>query len=161
MGIGHEWNDIFLDALAGKTGGTSVYISKPKDIERFLVEKFKSLTHVFADEVSLDFRVRDGVAINFAFRLQPEGGSDRNQLAHAAGRPDIAKRTVAVLLELLVPPMAQGMQKVAMAQLFGGRQLKDHGTAFSRRRFGAIRIRISRSLCAIDPELRNCRQSNY
>jgi len=35
MGIGHEWNDIFLDALAGKTGGSSVYISQPRDIERF------------------------------------------------------------------------------------------------------------------------------
>src|SRR5512139_3779513 len=34
LGVGDEWNDIFLDALAGRTGGSSVYISNPKDIQR-------------------------------------------------------------------------------------------------------------------------------
>ncbi|MBI2333602.1 MAG: DnaJ domain-containing protein, partial [Chloroflexi bacterium] len=48
MGIGHEWNDIFLDAIAGRTGGSSVYISQPRDIERFLIEKFKALTSIYA-----------------------------------------------------------------------------------------------------------------
>jgi len=103
MGIGHEWNDIFLDALAGKTGGTSVYISKPKDIERFLVEKFKSLTHVFADEVSLDFRVRDGVAINFAFRLQPEGGLIEINSPLRLGSI-LRNEPLRILLELIVHP---------------------------------------------------------
>ena len=53
MGIGDEWNDIFLDAVASRTGSSSAYISNPKDIQRLLVEKFKSLISTFADEVTL------------------------------------------------------------------------------------------------------------
>jgi len=49
MGIGSEWNDIFLDALSSRTGSSSAYISKPRDIERILVEKFQSLANTFAD----------------------------------------------------------------------------------------------------------------
>lgn len=75
MGIGSEWNDIFLDALAAKTGGSSAYISQPKDIERLLVEKFKSLGGAFADEVLLEFEPQEHVHIRGAFRLQPEGGA--------------------------------------------------------------------------------------
>ncbi|MDD2922898.1 MAG: DnaJ domain-containing protein [Anaerolineales bacterium] len=75
MGIGHEWNDIFLDMLAGKTGGSSAYIAHPKDIQRLLVDKFNALVSVYADDVTLEFKEQAGVKINYAFRLQPEGGS--------------------------------------------------------------------------------------
>ena len=40
MGIGKEWNDVFLDTLASRTGGSSRYISRTEDIQNFLVEKF-------------------------------------------------------------------------------------------------------------------------
>lgn len=103
MGIGHEWNDIFLDALAGKTGGNSVYISRPRDIEHFLVEKFKSLTHVFADEVLLDFKIREGVTINYAFRLLPEGGQIEVSSPMRLG-PILRDQPLHVLLELVVSP---------------------------------------------------------
>jgi len=75
MGIGHEWNDIFLDVLASKTGGSSAYISNPKDIQRLLVDKFNALASTYADDVVLDFKIPEHVKLNYAFRLQPEGGS--------------------------------------------------------------------------------------
>ena len=74
MGIGNDWNDIFLDALAGKTGGSSAYISKPKDIQRLLVDKFNTLISTFADDVLLEFKTSEHVQLNYVFRLQPEGG---------------------------------------------------------------------------------------
>jgi len=74
MGIGHEWNDIFLDELTGRTGGSSMFITKPDDIERFLVDKFKALANTFAEDVQLNFKEQKGVTLNYAFRLQPEGG---------------------------------------------------------------------------------------
>src|SRR6185503_18903418 len=40
MGIGQEWNDIFLDVLSTRTGGSSAYIAQPQDIKRLLLEKF-------------------------------------------------------------------------------------------------------------------------
>src|SRR6185436_17148865 len=30
LGIGKEWNDIFLDVLATRTGGSSAYIAEPQ-----------------------------------------------------------------------------------------------------------------------------------
>lgn len=74
MGIGSEWNDIFLDALASRTGSNASYISEPRDIQRLLVEKFNALLSTFADEVTLEFKPIEGIQINYAFRLQPEGG---------------------------------------------------------------------------------------
>jgi Ca-activated chloride channel family protein len=74
LGIGHEWNDIFLDALASRTGGSSAYISQAKDIERILVEKFNALSSTFSDDVIVDYKPQEHVRVNYAFRLQPEGG---------------------------------------------------------------------------------------
>jgi len=74
LGVGHEWNDIFLDALASRTGGSSAYISTPKDIERILVDKFNALSSTFADDVVVEYKEQEHVHLNYAFRLQPEGG---------------------------------------------------------------------------------------
>lgn len=105
MGIGNEWNDIFLDAIAGKTGGSSVYISNPKDIERFLLEKFKALTSVYADEVTLEIREQEHIRFNFAFRIQPEGGQIETVSPLRLG-PILREVPLHVLLELIVSPEA-------------------------------------------------------
>ncbi|NOH02798.1 MAG: DnaJ domain-containing protein [Chloroflexi bacterium] len=105
MGIGHEWNDIFLDALAGKTGGSSAYISNPKDIQRLLVDKFKALVSTYADEVLLEFKEQENIRINYAFRLQPEGGAIEIQLPMRLG-PILRDTPLHVLLEVVVGPEA-------------------------------------------------------
>lgn len=72
MGIGREWNDIFLDVLATRTGGSSAYIAQPQDIKRFLLEKFNALAQIYAEDVSLTLSPLEDVELSFAFRLQPE-----------------------------------------------------------------------------------------
>lgn len=72
MGIGGEWNDIFLDALSTRTGGSSAHISEPPDIKRILLEKFNALAQTFAEDATLEVRPADGVEISYAFRLQPD-----------------------------------------------------------------------------------------
>ena len=74
MGIGTDWNDTFLDEVAGRTGHTSRYVARPQEIQKFLDEKFHALTRVFADETSLEFMPVKDVRLNYAFRLQPEPG---------------------------------------------------------------------------------------
>ncbi|MBK8783437.1 MAG: DnaJ domain-containing protein [Anaerolineales bacterium] len=105
MGIGHEWNDIFLDALASKTGGSSAYISKPKDIERLLVEKFKALINIFADDILLEFKPQENVKVKYAFRLQPEGGAVEIESPMHLG-PILREAPLHVLIEFLVEPEA-------------------------------------------------------
>lgn len=105
MGIGHEWNDIFLDALAGKTGGSSAYIAKPKDIQHLLVEKFNALISAYADDVILDHKEIDGVKLNYAFRLQPELGVIEPDASMRLG-PILRDMPLHVILEFIVEPSA-------------------------------------------------------
>lgn len=105
MGIGHEWNDIFLDALAAKTGGSSAYISTPKDIQRLLVEKFNALASTYADDVILDFAAQEHVKINYAFRLQPEGGVIGVESPIHLG-PILRDAPLHIIIEFIVDPGA-------------------------------------------------------
>ncbi|MGZ9165905.1 MAG: DnaJ domain-containing protein [Anaerolineales bacterium] len=72
MGIGQEWNDIFLDVLSTRTGGSSAYIARPQDIKRLLLEKFNALAQIYAEDVTLDLKPIEDVELTYAFRLQPE-----------------------------------------------------------------------------------------
>ena len=72
LGIGKEWNDIFLDVLATRTGGSSAYIAQPQDIKRLLLEKFNALAQTYADDVTLLLNPVDGVELSYAFRLEPD-----------------------------------------------------------------------------------------
>lgn len=117
MGIGNEWNDIFLDSLAGKTGGSSAYISKPGDIERFLVEKFKALTNTYADEVLLEFKHQEHIRLNFAFRLQPEGGQIDVTPPLRLG-PILREAPLHVLLEFIIGPLALAREEVLLLDGF-------------------------------------------
>jgi Ca-activated chloride channel homolog len=72
MGIGKEWNDIFLDVLATRTGGSSAYIAQPQDIKRLLLEKFNALAQIYAEEVTLTLTPAGWVELSYAFRLQPD-----------------------------------------------------------------------------------------
>jgi Ca-activated chloride channel family protein len=113
LGIGHEWNDIFLDAIASRTGGSSAYISKPKDIQRILVEKFEALASTFADDVVLDFKEHEHVHINYAFRLQPESGGVLIESPMHFG-PIAREVSLKVLLELIVDPAATENELVTL-----------------------------------------------
>jgi Ca-activated chloride channel family protein len=101
LGIGTEWNDVFLDEIASRTGGTSVYISKVDDIRNFLHDKFNSLNQVFAERVILNLKPEEDVTISSAFRLQPESAIISNTANLQLG--SIPKNTdLSVLLEFVV-----------------------------------------------------------
>lgn len=72
LGIGKEWNDIFLDVLATRTGGSSAYIAQPQDIKRLLLEKFNTFAQTYAEDITLSLSPVDGVELSYAFRLQPD-----------------------------------------------------------------------------------------
>jgi Ca-activated chloride channel family protein len=113
MGIGNDWNDIFLDALASKTGGSSAYISQPKDIQRLLVDKFNSLVSTYADEVILEFKEQENVKLNCVFRLQPEGGAIQSESPLRLG-PILRDTPLHVLFEFIVSPAASKADVVTL-----------------------------------------------
>ena len=72
MGIGREWNDIFLDVLATRTGGSSAYLAEPQDIKKLLLKKFNALAQVYAEDILLQAEEVEGVQLSYAFRLAPD-----------------------------------------------------------------------------------------
>ncbi len=71
MGIGDEWNDAFLDALASTTGGNSEYINSPNAVTRFLNDRVRSLGNSLAERVTVSLAPDPDVTIESAFRLTP------------------------------------------------------------------------------------------
>lgn len=124
MGIGQEWNDIFLDVLSTRTGGSSAYIARPQDIKRLLLEKFNALAKTYAEDITLDPKFIENVDLTYAFRLQPDPspialGEDTLHLGSI-----LQGTATQVIFEYVIHPKAvesdsltvlDGMLKVAIA----------------------------------------------
>lgn len=116
LGIGSDWNDNFLDELASCTGGSSMYVSHPKDIQKTLMEKFSRLGSSYAEESRLDFVIPEGIELRYAFRLQPESGLLSFQSPMMLG-PIIRKTSLKILMEFVVQP--EEMHQDSRTLLYG------------------------------------------
>ncbi len=72
LGIGAEWNDEFLDKLTAITGGSSVFISNPKDLRHFFEKKFQGIQKTFAEALRIELDLHPDASLKYAFRLRPE-----------------------------------------------------------------------------------------
>ena len=106
MGIGKEWNDIFLDVLATRTGGSSAYIAEPKDIKKLLLEKFNALAQVYAEEVNLIPEPVEGAQLSYAFRLQPDPGVIMMDETTLRLGPILQETSTRVIFEYIIHPTA-------------------------------------------------------
>jgi Ca-activated chloride channel homolog len=106
MGIGQEWNDIFLDILATRTGGSSAYIAEPQDIKKLLLEKFNALAQIYADDVILDATPMDGINLSYAFRLQPDPAPIvvDESILHLG--PILQDTSTRIIFEYIIQPIA-------------------------------------------------------
>jgi Ca-activated chloride channel family protein len=105
LGIGREWNDVFLDMLSNRTGGSTAYIAQPADIKRLLLEKFNALAQTFAEDIVLEVSPSEGADLSYAFRLQPDPSPIplENRLHLGAILQDAATD---VLFEYIIQPKA-------------------------------------------------------
>jgi Ca-activated chloride channel family protein len=113
LGIGSEWNDNFLDELASSTGGSSMYVSRPQDIQNSLLDKFNRLGSAYAQETRLDFEIPEGIELRYAFRIQPEAGVLPNESPLMLG-PVVRETSLKVLLEFVVQPQALNQKNVML-----------------------------------------------
>lgn len=103
MGIGEDWNDVFLDELAAKTGGSSAYINSPQAVVRFLNDRVRSLGAAFGERMQLSLAPDPDIQIESIFKLSPNP-----QPMDVAHYPIIlgsleASRPIKVLVQLQLP----------------------------------------------------------
>jgi len=115
LGIGSEWNDKFLDELVQRTGGSSIFVSDPKDIDLLLKEKFQGLGKTYVERVSLDIRLIPGVKLKYAFRLNPELGPLPITFPIQLGGIPYKSRQ-RILLEFLVDPIRTNISRLMLAE---------------------------------------------
>lgn len=113
FGIGTDWNDIFLDKLTTTTGGRSIFVATPLDIQRVLTDKFKALERAFVDDVLLESTAVQGISTNYAFRLQPDGGPIQVEKTMHLG-PILRDTTLQVLFEFLVDATSSSAEQITL-----------------------------------------------
>lgn len=107
IGIGQEWNDVFLDALASRTGGASTYINSPAAVVRFLNDRIRSLGAAFAERLRMSVAPDVDVRLEYAFKLVPHPQPlpiDKQTIP--LGNLE-KERAVSVILQLQMPPLNQ------------------------------------------------------
>lgn len=113
LGIGHEWNDQFLDQLAGSSGGTTTYITTPKDLARFLDQRVNLLSRIFAQNLKLSFRGLPEVDVRYCFRLQPDLMPLEPNSPISVGNLYVGK-PVTLLLEFGIQALPAQMEKLTV-----------------------------------------------
>ena len=105
IGIGEEWNDVFLDELATRTGGTSQYINSPSAVERFLNKHVRTLGSAFVERLKLSIAPDTGIKIEDAFRLNPTAQPLPTD-AESMPLGNLEKhKSINVILQLQIPGM--------------------------------------------------------
>ncbi|GAP14609.1 DnaJ-class molecular chaperone with C-terminal Zn finger domain [Longilinea arvoryzae] len=74
LGFGSEWNDSFLDQLVSISGGTTIFVTSPKDLTNYLAQKMESIGVAYASAVNLEIENDPSLEIRYAFRLRPDLG---------------------------------------------------------------------------------------
>ncbi len=71
MGIGEDWNDLFLDSLARNGNGVSQYINAPTQLRQFLRNQVEGLGSAVAREVLLTINPAAEVKVTSVYRVLP------------------------------------------------------------------------------------------
>ena len=131
MGLGHDWNDDFLDSLASITGGASMYVDSLDAVVRFMDDHVRSLSNAFAERMVLSIAPDPGVKLEMAFKLSPNPQPlmvEDNRIPLASLQ---AHRPISVLLLFQIPGnLTEGYRTIAR-MLASGDILQNTEQAFN------------------------------
>ncbi|MGB9800505.1 MAG: DnaJ domain-containing protein [Thermanaerothrix sp.] len=115
FGIGKDWNDDFLDILAGIAGGAAHLIRDEEDLSRYFEQKGLNLKQLYAKNIEIDFVSEAGIALNYAFKVAEEAVV----LPTASPLPigDLYySQGVKIIFEFLIPPMSIDTNNISLLQ---------------------------------------------
>lgn len=114
IGIGNEWNDVFLDRLSSLSGGNTVYIRDAHELRRFSEGKIRSLSSNFARKAELYLELPENVELNYAFRIQPDVSPLDTILPIQIGTVEYNRKT-SVILEFNIKGAGETADKINIA----------------------------------------------
>lgn len=115
LGIGHEWNDVFLDQLASLSGGNTIFVSAAHHLAKLLEEKIMAIDKAYARGIRFEFKLNPQTELRYAFRLYPEAGPLAVSSPMILGNLPYA-RTMVVVLEFLVKEVPEGTENLILAE---------------------------------------------
>lgn len=114
LGIGDEWNDALMDRLASLSGGNTMYIATPRDLDNFLMLKLSEMEAVYGRGLKFEYRSHPDVRLCYAFRMLPNISNLETENPIQLG--DIQHRkSISFLLEFMVPPLHQEVDRLTLA----------------------------------------------
>lgn len=113
MGIGHEWNDELLDKIATISGANSLYVTSPKDLNKFFEQKLQLLSDTYARGLSLEFTLGEGVELKYAFRLHPETSPLPTDVPIPLGTL-MYHKSMSLLFEFIIPPLPENTTSISV-----------------------------------------------
>lgn len=115
LGIGGKWNDVFLDRLTSKTGGSSMFISHPHDVDSFLKQKVASLGLSYGEQLEFDLELGKEVELRNAFRIQPDiTNIEINSPLRFGSVP--RNTPLEIILDFMVHPSATKEETISLAE---------------------------------------------
>lgn len=120
FGIGEDWNDELLDAIAETSGGVSAYIDSASRVRRLLRQRVQGLSTVYAQNLRLVLRLKEGVRLDDAFKFSPYiqrlDTSSPGELALGSLETE---RPISVMLQMLVGSHTPGRHRLMQLELTG------------------------------------------
>jgi len=122
LGLGDDWNEQLLDAIAKASGGVADYVDAPQKVQQFFLSALQSMQASVVSNAMLVLRLVGGIVPRQVWRvvplisqLSPKTLSDRD-VQVALG--DLEKDTgQALLVELMLPARAAGRYRIAQAEV--------------------------------------------
>lgn len=102
VGIGHEWNDDFLNKLANITGGSCSYAPQVNEIRDIIFYKIQAIQKIYAKNIQMKLQIPKNVDVRYAFQLDPEAQEIQivNNLISTANLS--IENEVSLLFEILI-----------------------------------------------------------
>jgi Ca-activated chloride channel family protein len=115
LGIGHEWNDEFLDDLTRRTGGSCTYASQPDKVKQILEEKFGAMSYTYATNLCLEYTTLANVEMRYAFRLSPDPSSICSDEMICIGNLPV-KQNLSILMEFYIHELEPNASELVLAE---------------------------------------------
>lgn len=131
LGIGDEWNDVFLDQLASISGGNAVYINRSEDLTQFIENKVRSISVSYARKVEWFANIEEDIELRYVFRIHPDITPLGNESPIPLGTIEYGKKT-SIILEFKLPPVNGTVSEMTMLKGTINMQIPSLSNPFAR-----------------------------